>query len=103
MTGWNPDVVFPVLADPIRRRVLLALANGEPKTATQLTGASSRRLDATLKHLLALRNAGLVITRDDPVDSRRQLYSLSPAVPLTKTEKGIELDFGFVLLRIAVE
>ena len=50
--------------------------------------------------LVAMRAAGFVVTRPDPVDGRRMLYSLAPSVPLTKTETGKVMDFGFCLLRV---
>jgi DNA-binding transcriptional ArsR family regulator len=59
-----------------------------------------RRLDATLKHLIALRAAGLVVTRPDPVDGRRMLYSLAPTVPVVKTDKGAVMDFGCCVVRL---
>ncbi|MBE7497225.1 MAG: hypothetical protein HS117_19965 [Verrucomicrobiaceae bacterium] len=60
-----------------------------------------KRLDATLKHLVALRGAGLVVTAENPQDGRRLLYHLTPAIPATKTERGWEMDFGYCLVRIA--
>ncbi|MBE7496355.1 MAG: hypothetical protein HS117_15535 [Verrucomicrobiaceae bacterium] len=56
-------------------------------------------LDATLKHLVALRGAGLVVTAENPQDGRRLLYHLAPAIPATKTERGWEMDFGYCLVR----
>jgi DNA-binding transcriptional ArsR family regulator len=35
------------------------------------------RLEATLKHLVALRRAGLVITAENPQDGRRRHYRLA--------------------------
>jgi DNA-binding transcriptional ArsR family regulator len=97
---WNPDLIFAVLADPVRRNLLRSLAHSGGKPASVLRGASARRLDATLKHLVAMRAAGLLVTAPDPVDGRRQLYSLAPTVPLVKTpEGGAVLDFGFVAVR----
>jgi hypothetical protein len=64
-----------------------------------LRGATGLRLDATLKHLTAMRSAGLLVTMPDPTDGRRMLYSLSPSVPVVKSPEGITIDFGFCLLR----
>ncbi|MFA6560616.1 MAG: helix-turn-helix transcriptional regulator [Verrucomicrobiia bacterium] len=102
VTGqWNPDLIFSVLAEPARRAMLLSLAHGKPKAATDLRGATRLRLDATLKHLSAMRSAGLLVTSSDPTDGRRTLYTLAPSVPVTKTpEGGTVIDFGFVLLRL---
>lgn len=93
------DTVYAALGDPTRRRLLQILADGQGRTATVLAGNVGKRLDATLKHLVALRGAGLVVTAENPQDGRRQLYHLSPAIPATKTERGWELDFGYCLVR----
>ena len=52
-----------------------------------------------LKHLVALRGAGLVITAENPDDGRRFLYHLAPGIPVTKTATGYEMDFGYCLVR----
>ena len=57
------------------------------------------RLDATLKHLVIMRAAGLLAVNPDPQDGRRMLYSLLPAVPVVVTPTGRGIDFGFCLLR----
>lgn len=36
----------------------------------------------------------------DPVDERRQLYSLTPAVQVRHTEAGLEMDFGCCVFRV---
>ena len=93
------DTVYAALGDPTRRRLLQILTDGQGRTATVLAGNVGKRLDATLKHLVALRGAGLVITAENPQDGRRQLYHLAPAIPATKTERGWEMDFGYCLVR----
>jgi DNA-binding transcriptional ArsR family regulator len=98
--AWNSDVVFAMLADPARRRALLAIARGGPRTATSLMGSAGRRLDATLKHLIALREAGMLTTTPDPTDGRRTLYGLSPNVTVTKSGVGAALDFGCCVVRL---
>lgn len=97
---WKPNKIFSVLAEPARRAVLLSLARGTPKAASQLRGATGLRLDATLKHLSAMRSAGLLVTTPDTVDGRRMLYSLAPSVPVVKSPEGVVIDFGFCLLRL---
>ena len=98
--AWDPDLIFLTLADPARRQLLLALAAGGPQPAADLLGASGKRLDATLKHLISLRAAGLVVQRENPGDGRKYLYALAPNVPVARTEKGVALDFGFVSVRL---
>ena len=58
-----------------------------------------RCLDATLKRLVALRGAGLVVTAENLQGGRRLLYHLAPAIPVTKTATGWEMDFGYCLVR----
>lgn len=95
------DVVFALLADPVRRRILELLADGKPHTASSTAQHVRRRLDAALKHLIALREAGVISTRPDPADSRRQLYTLDPAIPVRRSETGpLEVDFGCCLVRL---
>jgi hypothetical protein len=83
-----------MLADPARRRALLAVARGGPQAATSVMGSAGRRLDATLKHLVALRDAGMLTTKPDPADGRRTLYGLSANMKVTKSADGAVLDFG---------
>lgn len=95
------DVIFAVLADPLRRRLLEQLADGKPRTATACAGHLAKRLQATIKHLVVLREAALVEMSPDPTDSRRQLYTLSPQVQVRRSDAGtIEMDFGCCVLRM---
>ena len=87
-----------MLADATRRRILATLADGNPRFAAKLAHG---RLDATLKHLTALRDSGLIISQPDPRDGRRQLYSLSPDLTVRPIEGGQEIDFGCCVLRLA--
>lgn len=93
------DTVYAALGDPTRRRLLQILADSQRRTVTVLAGNVGKRLDATLKHLVALRGAGLVITAENPQDGRRLLYHLAPAIPATKSERGWEMDLGYWLVR----
>ena len=95
----DADTVFASLGDRTRRRLLLALSDGQPRRATALTPASGKRFDATLKHLIALRNAGLIVAAPDPADSRRQRYALAPSVNVAQTPEGRTMDFGYCLVR----
>jgi len=60
------------LGDPARRRILLGMADGTPRTATVVARFSGKRFDATIKHLLFLRNAGLLVSKADSNDGRRE-------------------------------
>jgi DNA-binding transcriptional ArsR family regulator len=94
------DTVYAALGDKTRRRILLALFDGRARTATVLAGAAGKRLDATLKHLLALRTAGLIVANQDAVDGRRQVYRLAPSVKTATTPEGRTMDFGYCLVRV---
>jgi DNA-binding transcriptional ArsR family regulator len=101
VTGWTADALFAALGDPVRRRLLLTLADGVPRTASELTGSAERTLDATLKHLVTLRAGGVVVKRANPGDARRQLYSLAHGVTVrTLASGGREIDFGPCLVRL---
>lgn len=94
------DTVYAALGEPARRRILQILSDGQPRTAGVLAGMVGKRLDATLKHLVALRKAALVITAGNTVDGRRRLYLLNPVIPVTPSAAGgRELDFGYCLVR----
>jgi hypothetical protein len=44
----------------------------------------------------------LIEMSPDPVDSRRQLYTLNPQVQVHRSDAGaIEMDFGCCVLRMA--
>ena len=98
--AWDKDLIYSTLADPARRQLLVAMAAMGPQPAADLVGASGKRLDATLKHLASLRAAKLVVQQENPRDGRKYLYALAPNVPVTRTEKGLVLDFGFVTVRL---
>jgi DNA-binding transcriptional ArsR family regulator len=96
----DADTVFATLGEPSRRRLLVALFDGQPRTGTVLARAINKRLSATLKHLGALRDAGLLVTEQDKVDGRRQAYRLAPSVKLATTAEGRTMDFGYCLIRV---
>lgn len=59
-SGEPPDALFAALADPTRRRVLRAVAERGPVTATALADGLPVTRQAVAKHLGLLRDAGLV-------------------------------------------
>jgi DNA-binding transcriptional ArsR family regulator len=65
---------FTAIADPVRRRIVERLASGE-KTAGELGEGFAISQPAVSKHLRALREAGLVVTR---AQAQRRLYRLNP-------------------------
>ena len=96
---WEPADIFYILSDATRWQVLVTLARSGPQPATVLQGALNRKFDAAMKHLVMMERAGVLVTTPDPVDKRRRLYGLSPALPLVKSATGMTMDFGFCLLR----
>ena len=68
-------VVFDALADPIRRRLLLALADG-PRRVVDLAAEHPVSRPAISRHLRVLNEAGLVRFQDL---GRERHYRLDPA------------------------
>ncbi len=58
--GEPPDAVFTALADATRRAILQAVAEQGPVTATRLADRLPVTRQAVAKHLVLLRDAGLV-------------------------------------------
>lgn len=69
--------VFTALADPSRRAILAALAQGGPATATDLAARLPISRQAIAKHLVLLGEAGLVVA--EPAERRRIRYRLDSA------------------------
>jgi DNA-binding transcriptional ArsR family regulator len=67
--------VFSALADPTRRRIVRALADGEAVTASSLAAGLPVTRQAVAKHLAALRTAGLAV--GEPA-GRETRYRLTP-------------------------
>ena len=74
MTALQP--LFTALADPVRRQLLVDLAEHSPRTATQLARHYPQSRQGILKHLNVLREADLVTVYQR---GREKRYSLSPA------------------------
>jgi len=71
------EQVFVALADPTRRAILAALAEGGPVTATDLAVRLPISRQAIAKHLALLTDAGLVTA--EPGERRRVRYRLQSA------------------------
>ena len=80
---------FDVLGDPVRRRILELLADGE-QAAGEVTGVIREEFGisqpAVSMHLRVLRESGLATVR---VAGARRLYRLSPA-PLQEVDAWLE-------------
>ena len=93
---WDAHVIFELFGDPVRRRLILALARDGWLAPSQLKDKVGRNIDATMKRLVAIRANGMLAFKADTVDKRRQLCSLVPTVPIVKTDKGRVLNFGYL-------
>jgi DNA-binding transcriptional ArsR family regulator len=91
--------IFAALADPMRRRLLVNLAENGPKTATQLADEFPITRQGILKHLNILEDAGLVAVNQRGRDKR---YILTPE-PLSELDewlKAINAKWDERLLRL---
>ena len=82
----NDAPIFAALADPMRRSLLLNLAENSPKTATQLAREYPISRQAILKHLQILEEAGLVAVYQQ---GREKRYTLTPE-PLSELDQWIK-------------
>jgi DNA-binding transcriptional ArsR family regulator len=78
--------IFAALADPVRRSLLLNLAESSPKTASQLALEYPITRQGILKHLDILEAAGLVAAHQK---GREKRYTLTPA-PLSELEQWVK-------------
>ena len=78
--------LFVALADPMRRSLLVNLAEHSPRTATQLAQEYPITRQGILKHLTILEDAGLVAVHQA---GREKRYTLTPE-PLEELEQWIE-------------
>jgi DNA-binding transcriptional ArsR family regulator len=89
------DRRFAALADPTRRRILLALGQGEA-TVQQLSHVAPISQPALSHHLKVLQGAGLIETR---VEGQTRPRRLRPealdemAAWLSQLQQGIEVNF----------
>ena len=79
------QLIFAALADPMRRNLLVKLAETSPKTATQLAQEYPITRQGILKHLVVLEAAGLVAVHQE---GREKRYILTPE-PLSELEQWI--------------
>jgi DNA-binding transcriptional ArsR family regulator len=78
--------LFAALADPMRRSLLVNLAEHSPRTATQLAEEYPITRQGILKHLTILEGAGLVAVHQA---GREKRYTLTPE-PLEELEEWID-------------
>ncbi|SER28973.1 metalloregulator ArsR/SmtB family transcription factor [Actinokineospora terrae] len=95
------DEVAGAIADPVRRRILLMLRDGD-LAAGDIAGRFEISRPAVSRHLRVLREAGLV---SDQVIGRQRVYRLVPA-PLTELARwltGFERAAGVNLAALDTE
>src|SRR5262245_37682646 len=85
----HQQLLFAAVADPMRRSLLVNLAERSPRTATQLAQEYPITRQGILKHLTILEDAGLVAVHQA---GREKRYTLTPE-PLDELEQWIE-DIG---------
>jgi DNA-binding transcriptional ArsR family regulator len=78
--------IFAALADPMRRSLLVNLAENSPRTATQLAEEYPITRQGILKHLDILEHAGLVAVYQK---GREKRYTLTPE-PLSELDQWIK-------------
>ena len=88
-TYEHEQSLFAALADPIRRGLLVNLAEHSPRTATQLAEEYPVTRQGILKHLTILEDAGLVAVHQA---GREKRYTLTPE-PLEELDRWID-DIG---------
>lgn len=92
----NPIVVFEALGSKIRWPIIQLLADGTPRTATDVASVLKRDFDGVSKHLRLMRDAGVVDAK--PGEDRRLLFFFIP--PENRREAGV-LDYGICTIRVA--
>jgi hypothetical protein len=107
---FEEDLVFATLAGRPRRKLLVALANGGPQMAADLLHAGKGRfpnpnrtcnLEATLKNLKVMVDAGIVLQLENPQDRRRPLYALTPGLTVALNSEHTTVDFGCCMVRLS--
>ena len=89
--------LHPLLAavsEPTRWQILRLLSDGQPKTVLEVARAIGRSSAAASKHLLVLKDAGVVVSGQARMYRIAAQHFAEPGRP--------HLDFGYVLLRLDV-
>jgi DNA-binding transcriptional ArsR family regulator len=85
---------FDILGDPVRRRILVLLADGEHSSGDIVTVVQREfkiTQSAVSQHLKVLRDNGFANVR---IDGPRRLYSIDPA-PLREADTWLSRFRGF--------
>jgi DNA-binding transcriptional ArsR family regulator len=92
----NPVAVLAALGSKIRWPIVQLLADGTPRTATDVASALKRDFDGVSKHLRLMRDAGVVDAM--PGEDRRLLFFFIPGQ--NRQQPGV-LDYGVCTVRVA--
>ena len=104
---FDEQKVISVLRLQARRKLLLALAADGPQTGADLMHIGRSKgwcpgpesaIDATIKNLELLMDAGLVLRDEDANDRRKNIYRLTPEVKVTKDADETIFDFDFMIV-----
>lgn len=94
-TSFSPrpplDLMLTAIGHPVRWRMLRALAGGEPRTIAELAKAGGCSYQSGVKHLITLREAGVVTQGRGYLYQIPQHYLPQPGQPVA--------DYGHCLLR----
>jgi DNA-binding transcriptional ArsR family regulator len=93
------DSVFEALSDPSRRRILVALFDGQWHAVSGMGGPYPKHRDLIRKHCDALVKGGFIESQPDPADERRKVYRLTPIVKPATTPESRTMDFGCCIIR----
>lgn len=94
------DTIFAALAEPGRRRMFLAMADGAFHAGPDLAATADRKFGLARKHLEILVKSGLAVAEPNPKDKRGQHYKLAPWIRAETTPQGRRLDLGCCILRV---
>ena len=106
---FDEQKVTSVLRLQARRKLLLALAADGPQTGADLMHKGRSRswcpgprqaIDATIKNLELLMDAGLVLRDEDANDRRKNIYRLSPEVKVARDADETIFDFDFIIVEL---
>jgi DNA-binding transcriptional ArsR family regulator len=95
----DAQTIFAALSDETRRRLLVALFDGQWHAAGSFGGTVKGR-EVIRKHLEVLVKAGLVVAEPDPAFRKRQRFQLAPSVRAATSPEGRRtMDFGYCIVR----
>jgi DNA-binding transcriptional ArsR family regulator len=89
-----PDFFF-ALGSELRWAIFLLLADGKPRTATDVAAVLKRDFDGVSKHMRLMREAGVLSV--GPTEDRR--YVFFTIAPERRKEAGV-LDYGLCTIRL---